>query len=105
MSEQWRTDLRRLLECYPSISALAEATGLGFDQLREVIQGRNGASEEVKTALREHRETLQQEHVVAKEVGHYALQMLQGFKNGGYTDEQLTRMEETLQDKIDKLCD
>jgi methyl-accepting chemotaxis protein len=105
MSEQWRTDLERLRECYPSISALAEAAGLGFDQLRQVIQGTNAASEEVKTALREHRETLQEEHVVAKEIGHYALQMIEGYRNGGYTDEQLTRMKETLQDKIDKLCD
>jgi len=105
MSEQCRTDLERLRECYPSISALAEATELGFDQLRDVIQGRNGASKEGKTALREHREKLHEEHVVAKEIGHYALQMLQGLKNGGYSDEQLARMEETLQEQIDKLCD
>jgi hypothetical protein len=105
MGEQWRIDLERLQECYPTTAALAEATGLGFDQLRQVIQGTNTASEEVKTALRKHREKLHEEHVVAKEIGHYALQMLQGLNNGGYSDEQLARMEETLQDKIDKLCD
>jgi hypothetical protein len=31
--------------------------------------------------------------------------MIQGYRDGGYTDEQLARMEETLQEKIDKLCD
>jgi hypothetical protein len=31
--------------------------------------------------------------------------MIQGYRDGGYTDEQLERIEETLQDKIEKLCD
>jgi len=104
MSEQWRTDLERLRECYPDLSTLARAIGVKVSRLRQVANGVNCASEKVKNALREHRETLQEEHVVAKEVGHYALQMVQGYRDGGYTDEQLDRMEETLQDKIDKLC-
>jgi hypothetical protein len=87
------------------MSALAEAIEIDVGALKEVVHGRNDATEEVKTALREHREKLQEEHVVAKEIGHYALQMIEGYRSGGYTDEQLTRMEETLQDKIDKLCD
>jgi hypothetical protein len=105
MSEQWRTDLERLRECYPDLPALARAIGVEVSRLRQVANGVNRASENVKAALREHRETLQEEHVVAKEIGHYALQMIQGYRDGGYTDEQLARMEETLQEKIDKLCD
>lgn len=108
MSDDWRTDLNRLAECYPTWRALAEEIGWSPTTVREIYNSDRPAVPEFKEAVREHREQLKHEHTIAASMHGTFQQAIIRLRDAESIHEVhriLDRTEEVLSDQREKLCD
>jgi len=78
-SGDWETDLARLKECYRTWDDLAQAldADVTAKHLSKMYNGRAKVRHDLREAIKDHRDKIASEHVIASEVAAFCVQLLQ----------------------------